>query len=295
VTPGSAGAATGPSREDVEFTSHGAVLRGWLYRPPGGSRAPGIVMAHGLSAVREMFLDRYADAFARAGFTTLVYDHFGFGASDGDPRQLAAPSIQLAGYRDAIAWLARHPAADGGRIGIWGSSFSGGEVIVLAAEDLPIRCAVAQLPGFMAGGPGLSDVTIAAIRAATGEDRDDATVPAVSATADGLGVMYADGASDWFTRVAADRAPGWRNELRVSGLVERFRPVDHLAGARVPLLLVVAPADTLTPPGPGVAAAAPVPGIEIVEIAGGHFDAYEAGFAASSEPAIAWYRRHLTG
>jgi len=125
------------------------------------------------------------------------------------------------------------------------------------------------------------------------EGRDDLTIPATTATADGLGVMFEDGSYDWFTRVAAERAPSWRNELRLSGLMEPFRPIDHLADAKVPLLLVVAPADTLTPPGPAMALAPSVPNVDVVEIAGGHFDAYEAGFEASSQPAIDWYRRHL--
>jgi len=284
-----------PSREDIEFTSRGVALRGWLYRSSGAGPGPGVVMAHGLSAVREMFLDRYAEAFAEAGFTTLVYDHFGFGASDGEPRQCPAPSVQLEGYRDAVAWLARHPSVDPGRIGIWGSSFSGGEVIILASEVLGIRCAVAQVPALGDGGPALPAAALAAITEAVEKGREDGTIPAVTAAPDGLGVMFEDGAYDWFTRVAAERAPSWRNELRISGLTETFRPVDHLAGAKVPLLLVVAPEDTITPPAPGMAVAASVPNVRVVEIPGGHFDAYEAGFAASSEPAIDWYRRHLAG
>ena len=280
-------------REDVEFTSHGALLRGWLFRSSAVTPGPAIVMAHGLTAVREMFLDRYAEAFAAAGFTTLVYDHFGFGASDGEPRLCPAPSLQLEGYRDAIAFLGADPSVDAGRIGIWGSSFSGGEVIILSSEDLTIRCAVAQVPALGDGGPDLPGAALAAIGQAMEEGRDDLTIPATTATADGLGVMFEDGSYDWFTRVAAERAPSWRNELRLSGLMEPFRPIDHLADAKVPLLLVVAPADTLTPPGPAMALAPSVPNVDVVEIAGGHFDAYEAGFEASSQPAIDWYRRHL--
>ena len=250
-------------------------------------------MAHGLSAVREMFLDRYAERFAEAGFTTLVYDHFGFGASDGAPRQCPAPSVQLEGYRDAISWLRSQPSIASDRIGIWGSSFSGGEVIILASEDLPIGCAVAQVPALGEGGPAVPAEALAAITRAVEEGRDDVVIPAVTEIRDGLGVMFEDGSYDWFTRVADERAPNWRNELRVSGLFEPFRPIDHLADVKVPLLLVVAPADTLTPPGPGIAVAASVPAVEVVEIPGGHFDAYEAGFEGSVGPAIDWYRRHL--
>jgi len=282
------------SREDIEFTSGGVLLRGWLYCSAEAFPGPGIVMAHGLSAVREMFLDRYAEMFAKAGFTTLIYDHFGFGASDGEPRQCPAPSVQLEGYRDAISWLGGQPSVDADRIGIWGSSFSGGEVIILASEDLSIRCAVAQVPALGEGGPDVPAAALAAITRAVEEGRNDVILPAVTETRDGLGVMFEDGSYDWFTRVAAERAPSWRNELRVSGLFEPFRPIDHLADAKVPLLLVVAPADTLTPPGPGIAVAASVPAIRVVEMPGGHFDAYEAGFEASVRPAIDWYRRYLT-
>ena len=106
-------------RIDIGFPSAGTTLRGWLYES-GETPSPGIVMAHGLSAVKEMYLDDYASAFAEAGFTTLAYDHFGFGASDGDPRQSPSPQVQQLGYRDAVTWLATHPSVDSSRIGIWG-------------------------------------------------------------------------------------------------------------------------------------------------------------------------------
>jgi uncharacterized protein len=281
------------SRADVSVRSHGATLRGWLYRPHGAASTPGVVMAHGFTAVREMFLDRYAEAFAAAGLTTLVYDHFGFGASGGEPRQYPAASIQLEGYRDAIAFLREQPGVDAGRVGIWGTSYSGGHVIVLAAADLPIRCAVAQVPGIGAGGPALSAATRAAIAAATRSGPPPGTVPAVSATRAGVGIMFEDDSYGWFTRAAAERAPSWRNEVRLGPPEDVAVAIDYLPDARVPLLLIVAPADRLTPPGAAVRVAASVPRVSVVEIRGGHFDAYEAEFAASSGAALAWFRRFL--
>jgi uncharacterized protein len=281
------------TRRDVEFASNGATLRGWLYAGDGDGPRPGIVMAHGMTAVREMFLDTYAEAFAAAGLTTLVYDHFGFGASDGEPRQWPAPSVQLQGYRDGVSWLRAQDGVDPERIGLWGSSFSGGHIAVLAAEELPIRCAVAQLPGIVAGGPSLSAATLAAFGQAAGPGGEDTVIPAVSATADGLGLMYVDGAYDWFMRVSAERAPSWRNELRLSALLEPHHPMEHLANTKVPLLLIVAPADQLTPPAAAMERATGLADVEVVEVAGGHFDGYEAGFAATSEPAVAWFTKHL--
>ena len=282
--------------EDVEFESAGSTIRGWLFRPGVSIPGPAVVMAHGLSAVKEMFLDVYAEAFAGAGMTTLVYDHFGFGASDGQPRQSPAPSLQLQGYRDAVAWLGRQQLVDPDRIGLWGSSQSGGEVITLASQEIPIACAVAQVPYLGEGGPDLPAGVLAELTGALEAGRADATVPAVTATADGTGVMYEDGAFDWFTRVAAERAPSWRNELLVGGVAELAgeRPIDRLGEVRSPLLLIVAPDDRLTPPGPAVAIAPGMPAVEVVEIPGGHFDAYEAGFQASCGPAVDWFRTHLT-
>lgn len=281
------------SRHDVSFESRGATLRGWLY-PGGDGPGPAVVMAHGLSAVKEMFLDDYAAAFAAAGLTTLVYDHLGFGASDGEPRQSSSAEVQLQGYRDAVAWLAGHDLVDPDRIGLWGTSFSGGHVIVLAAEELPVACAVAQVP-FIGEGAALPAGALAALLQAIESGDVDAVFPAVSWTPDGDGVMYEDHAADWMTRTAATRAPSWRNELRIAGVVESSShvPLDRLPAARVPLLLIVAPDDRLTPPGSAMAVAAVAPNVEVVEIEGGHFDAYEAGFAASSGAAVTWFRRHL--
>lgn len=281
------------SREDVAFSSRGATLRGWLYRPERADAAPGVVMAHGFTAVKEMFLDNYAAAFAAAGLVTLVYDHYGFGASGGEPRQYPAAGIQLDGYRDAINWLRMQPGVAPENIGIWGTSNSGGHVIVLAAENVPIRCAVAQVPGLGEGGPGVSPATAAAISAALEADRLDEVIPAVAPTREGLGIMFEDGAYDWFTRVAGERAPSWRDEVRVGALVDGVRPIDHLRHARVPLLLVIAVRDRLTPPRPAVQLAAGLSAVGIVELSGSHFDAYEAEFAASSQAAVAWFRRFL--
>ena len=56
-------------RKDVEFkTEDGVTLRGWLYLPDQArGRVPTIVMAHGYSAVKENYLDKYAEVFSAAG------------------------------------------------------------------------------------------------------------------------------------------------------------------------------------------------------------------------------------
>ena len=91
-------------RKDIAFkTEDGVTLRGWLYLPDRASgRVPAVVMAHGFSAVKEMYLDRFADAFAAGGLGALVFDNRNFGASGGEPRQHIDPWQQVGDYRDAI-------------------------------------------------------------------------------------------------------------------------------------------------------------------------------------------------
>ena len=68
-------------------------------------RVPAVVMAHGFSAVKEMYLDRFAEVFCDAGIAALVYDNRNFGASDGQPRQEIDPWQQVRDYRHAITWV----------------------------------------------------------------------------------------------------------------------------------------------------------------------------------------------
>ncbi len=62
-------------RKDIEFkTEDGITLRGWHYVPEGRrGPVPTIVMAHGFSAVKEMYLDRFAEAFAEAGPAAMLF------------------------------------------------------------------------------------------------------------------------------------------------------------------------------------------------------------------------------
>ena len=96
-------------RTDVEFrVEDGVILRGWHYRPDRGRGPwPTIVMAHGFSAVKEMYLDRFAEVFAAAGLAALVFDNRNFGASDGAPRQEIDPWQQIKDYRPDLVSIHR--------------------------------------------------------------------------------------------------------------------------------------------------------------------------------------------
>ena len=50
-------------RRDIEFkTEDGVTLRGWHYKAKGvDGPAPTVIMAHGFTATREIFLDSFAN------------------------------------------------------------------------------------------------------------------------------------------------------------------------------------------------------------------------------------------
>jgi dienelactone hydrolase len=76
----------------------------------------------------------------------LVHDHRNFGASDGAIRHDVAPWRQIADWRRAISFLESLPEVDADRIGVWGTSYAGGHVLVHTANDGRIRAVVAQVP-----------------------------------------------------------------------------------------------------------------------------------------------------
>ena len=137
-------------RREIEFPSRGLNCRGWLYVPETSAvkqPGPAIVMAHGFSAVKEMFqLSRYAEHFEEAGFIVLVFDFRFLGASDGNPRGQIVCQEQQEDYRNAISWLARQTEVDSDCIGVWGTSYAGGHVLHLAVFDRRIKVVVAQVP-----------------------------------------------------------------------------------------------------------------------------------------------------
>jgi fermentation-respiration switch protein FrsA (DUF1100 family) len=134
-------------RQDIEFDAEGVTLRGWLYLPDGATGPVStVVMAHGFSAVKEMYLDSFAEAFAGGGLGALVFDNRNFGASGGEPRQEIDPWAQVRDYRHAITYAQTRSEVKADRIGVWGTSYSGGHVLVLGAIDKRVKCVVAQVP-----------------------------------------------------------------------------------------------------------------------------------------------------
>jgi uncharacterized protein len=134
------------TRHDVEFQSGGTRVRGHLYLPEGPGPHPALVMAGGWCYVKELVLPEYARVFADAGIAVLAFDYRHFGESDGEPRQHIDPWAQIEDYKNALSYLETRDEIDRHRLGVWGISYSGGHVLIVAATDARVKCVVANIP-----------------------------------------------------------------------------------------------------------------------------------------------------
>lgn len=302
------------TREDVEFTAQGATLRGWFYPAEGSAGvAPCVVLQHGFAAVKEMWLDKYAEVFQSAGLGVLVYDHPGFGASDAVPgtaRQEIDPWQQIRFIQHAITYVQARDDVNADQIGLWGSSYGGAHAYVTAAIDRRIKAIVGQVPA-ISGSTSFKelvridnwadmDAAFFAERQAIMNGAQPTLIPVVDEDPAAMSALPTPDSFEWFTRTAKERAPSWRNEVTLLTM-EFFRGYEPGKWipmiSPTPLLMVVAPLDRLA--NGQLAAAAyetALPPKKIQIVSGGHFDAYTGpGFEITSAAARDWFVEHLLG
>ncbi|GLI58590.1 hypothetical protein VaNZ11_000215 [Volvox africanus] len=152
------------TRRNIHFDSHGTTCDAWLYTPlppeklagadgSGGPAAqfPVVIMAHGLGAQKELGLHRFADGFAGAGLAVMVFDYRTFGGSDGEPRHWVSPTRHLDDWRAALRFVKSGglgPEYDTHKVGLWGTSYAGGHVLVVASEQAPgsLAAVISMIP-----------------------------------------------------------------------------------------------------------------------------------------------------
>ncbi len=277
--------------DDITFTSGSDHCSAWhlqatgdAFASPGGR--PCVVMAPGFAGTRDSSLLGYAEGFAAAGLDVLLFDYRGFGASAGWPRQLVSVRRQRQDYHAAVAAARQLPGVDPDRIMLWGVSYAGGHVVVVAAGDKRIAATISVTPAMdgipvliqlgrtggvshlvRATGNGLRD----ALRALAG--RPPHLVPVIGEPGSNAIIPKAGG-QEAFTAIAG---PSWRNELcaRTALLAGLNRPIRFAARLSGPLLVQVGTSDTICPPAAGRRAAAKAgPRAELREYPVDHLDVY---------------------
>jgi pimeloyl-ACP methyl ester carboxylesterase len=297
-------------RTDVEIPSYGERLGAWHYTAdsdaltgPGGR--PCVVMAHGLGATRDAGLAPFAEKFAAAGADVLVFDYRGFGTSTGRKRQSVDHRAHRADYRSAIAHARALEGVDPERIVLWGSSYSGGHVIAVAADDPVIAGVISQgaaMDGLRAvllilgyAGPGqLLKLTGHALRDVGHmmTHRAPHMIPIVGPPGSTAAISSDDGEAGY----SKIMGPTFRNEMRARGILPIMinRPVTSAHKLSMPVFLVVAAHDTIAPVSAVEKVAQKVRGlVEVERFDVGHFDIYDGETFEKSSAAQVKFLRTL--
>jgi fermentation-respiration switch protein FrsA (DUF1100 family) len=295
---------------DVSFASHGETCAAWhlvgeddAFAGEGGR--PCVVMAHGFGGTKDSGLLPFGEAMAEAGLDVLLFDYRGFGESSGEPRQLAQPSRHREDYAAAIEFARGLDGVDPERIALWGTSWSGGHVVYVAAEDPRIAAIVCQTPDLdgiraleqvrrYAGMRSQLRLAMVGLKDGIGSllGRDPLMVAVVGRP----GELAAMSSKESEPGMRAIAGPTWRNEVTARGAsAELFnRAITRIDQVRCPILVQIADRDSIAPAAASRAAAWRAKGhVEVREYPCAHFDIYLEWRDRAVADQLHFLRRHL--
>jgi pimeloyl-ACP methyl ester carboxylesterase len=296
---------------DVAFPSHGESCAAWHLSGEGDAFSgeagrPCVVMAHGVGGTKDSGLLPFAEAFAEAGLDVLLFDYRCFGESSGEPRQLAQPSRHREDYAAAVEFARSLDGVDPERIVLWGTSWSGGHVVYVAADDPGIAAIICQTPDL--DGPrtlehlrryaGLGfQLRLSLLGFRDGIGSLSGREPVMVAVVARPGVMALMSSEESEPGMLAISGPTWRNEVTARGAsMEIFnRAITRIDRVRCPILVQIADRDSIAPPAAARAAAWRAKGrVEVREYPCAHFDIYVDGWQErASADQLHFLRRHL--
>lgn len=291
------------TRIDSDFSSHGIRCSGWLYLPNEVKSPPVVIMAHGIAAERTFRLTAFAERFAEEGIAAFLFDYRCTGDSDGKPRNLVDPHRHVQDWEAAIDHVRALASINRDRIALWGTSLSGGHIIVAASHDPDIRAIVCQVPfvdsiaTLKSTRPGqgvrflmaaLRDVfRILTLRGAycVPVVGDPGTVACLTAPEAKLGYlsMIPEGSK-------------WKNECpaRVLFTVALYRPTTLAKRVKCPALIIMGERDSVISPTDVEKAASKMQKAQLVKMPIRHFDVYTGEwFNKAVEVEISFLKEHL--
>jgi len=300
--------APGVTSKEVTYYSDGVACYGKLFFPRGFStqaKTPGVVLGQGWAGTH-FSIEKYGARFAERGLVAMVIDYRGWGSSDGFPsvvgkdrvggdyhrddtrftdtkadvsikRTRLLPLKQVEDYRNAISYLQGEPGVDPERIGVWGSSYAGGNSVVVAGIDARVKAVAVQVPAV-----GSNSAPAAPYRL-QGKLLEDA----IRRARTGQGAEFETGYS--FRRNV---------DLETQQAIAEYNPMNYVQyiGTR-PVLFIVAEKDELINNQRSAHTAfemltGPKDYIEVPGIT--HFEMYIGeAFERSSNAAAAWFLKYL--
>jgi dipeptidyl aminopeptidase/acylaminoacyl peptidase len=288
----------------VSFYSEGCRLVGDVYDPDDlapGERRAGIVLCHGYTGVKDLYLPDNARVLTEAGYVAMTFDYKGWGASEG-PRSRLAPYGRVADVQAALTFLGTLPEVDPERLGIYGTSYGGATVVWVGAVDPRVKCVVSVV-GIGDGRRWMRSVRrpdeFHDLLERAGRDRVKRALEGASELVKREEILLPDRQSAELAAAARRNNPAAVNTIPLEYVDEtlEFSPewiVDRIAPR--PVLFITTDNDRLVPPEESIAlhARAGEPKKLVVLEGYGHYEVYaEPAFSEVMQATLAWYRQHL--
>ena len=291
-------------KRPVTFYSEGVKLVGDVYAPDDlrpGERRAGIVLCHGYTGVKDLYLPDNARVLNDAGYVAMAFDYKGWGDSEG-PRSRLAPWSRVADVQAALTYLGALPEVDPGRLGIYGTSYGGATVVWVAAIDPRVRCTVSVV------GIGHGRRWMRSVRrpdewfdllARAEADRVKRARDGQSELVERSEILLPDRQSADLAAAARRNNPAAVNRIPLEYVDDTlaFNPewvVDRIAPR--PVLFITTDDDRLVPPeeSESLYARAGEPKKLVVLRGYGHYEVYtEPAFSEVMRATLDWYGQHL--
>lgn len=267
---------------DTDFLSKGTRCAGTLYLPDA-EKPPVVVMAHGFAAERSFRLPAFAERFAAKGIAAYLFDYRNFGDSDGEPRNLVSPRRHIQDFHAAISHVRGLSEVDSSKLAIYGSSYGGGHVLVIAAKDPGVSAVISQVPFVNGIAYLLQHAPKYSIQGTYHGTRDIINmalfrpphlVPVIGDPGK-FACMNTPEAKPGYEAIISDGSK-WRNEVPArAGITMAFYWPDLYASKiNCPVLMIGGETDTVVPYKAAARAAGKIKSARLVSLPVGHFEAY---------------------
>jgi hypothetical protein len=290
--------------KSVSFYSEGVKLDGDLFLPEGlsaGERRAGVVLCHGYTGVKDLYLPDNARVLNEAGYVVLAFDYKGWGESEGSRTRLA-PYSRAIDVQAALSYLALQDEVDEDRMGIYGTSYGGATVVWVGAVDERVKCVVSVV------GIGHGQRWMRSVRhpdewhdllERSAADRARRVTTGESEFVERSEVLLPDRQSAELAAAARANNPSALNTLPLEYVDETlgFHPewvVDRIAPR--PVLFITTDDDRLVPPEESEALyrLAGEPKKLVVLKGYGHYEVYvDPAFTEVMDETVAWFEQYM--
>jgi len=269
--------------EKMHFTSRDMRCSGWLYIPDNVKKPPVIIMGHGFACEKSFRLITFAEKFLAQKMAVFMFDYRFAGDSEGEPRNLVDWRLQLQDWQAAVKYVQSLKQVDSSRIGIWGSSFSGGHVLYIAARNPHIKAVSAHVPfcdGLstmrMLGWRNVFKASIAGIKDLySTRFKDKPFLVPVVAPPDIFACLNTPGAYSGYLDLVPPESK-WKNQCpaRTALYLPFYRPKSAAHRIKCPVLIIMGSQDPIIKPLAVEETAARITDCRLISLPVGHFDSF---------------------